>query len=83
MPKTKRAINKTKYSRVILEDGFGFRKYSVDYNSAPSPTQVEDCKQWLLKYAKKTRRPNGKRLNSYYLKHVVERAVGHYISNGR
>ncbi len=28
------------------------------------------------------RRPDGKRLNSYYLKHVIERAVGHYISNG-
>jgi hypothetical protein len=82
MQETKRTTNKTEYSRVILEDGFGFRKYGVDYNSAPSPTQLDDCKQWLLTYAKKTRRPDGKCLNSYYLKHVVERAVGHYISNG-
>ena len=79
---TKRTTNKGKYSRVILEDGFGFRMYGVNYKSSPSPPQVDDCKQWLLTYAKKTRRPDGKRLNSYYLKHVVERAVGHYISNG-
>jgi hypothetical protein len=48
----------------------------------PSRIQVEACKQWLMKFAKKKHLPRGKRLNSYYLKHVVEDAIEQYVSNG-
>lgn len=69
-----------KYSRVILRGGFGFRKYDVREEEAPDRTHVDDCKQWLMKHAKKKHLPKG--LNSYYLKHVVEEAIGHYVTNG-
>src|SRR5713226_1791771 len=71
-----------KYQRVILQDGFGFRKYGVDEKEAPARNEVDACKQWLLKYAKKRRLTEDTCLSSYYMKHVVERAVGHYVSNG-
>ncbi|HBB87225.1 MAG TPA: hypothetical protein DC047_06385 [Blastocatellia bacterium] len=61
---------------------FGFRKTAGNRNDAPSLTQVEDCKKWLLKYAKKKRLPEERCLNSYYLKHVVEDAIGQYVTNG-
>jgi hypothetical protein len=68
--------------RIILEGGFGFRKYGVREKEAPAGTDVEDCKQWLLKFARKRRLPEGRCLSSFYLKHVVEKAVGHYVTNG-
>src|SRR5439155_1372906 len=71
-----------KYSRVILRGGFGFRKYGVREKEMPLRTHVDECKQWLLKYAKKKRLAQGKCLNSYYLKHLAEKAIGHYITNG-
>jgi len=69
-------------SKVALIHKFGFRKTSINANDAPSPTQVEDCKKWLLKYAEKKRLPQDRCLNSYYLKHVVEDAIGQYVTNG-
>ncbi len=71
-----------KYPRVILRGGFGFRKYGVREQEAPPRDHVDDCKEWLLKYAKKKHLPEGRCLNSYYLKHVVEEATGHYVTNG-
>ncbi len=68
--------------RVILAGGFGFRKYGVREEEAPSRTQVDDCKQWLLKYAKRKSLPEGKRLNSFYLKELVENATERYVTNG-
>ena len=68
--------------RVVLDGGFGFRKYGVSEKETPSQTQVDDCKQWLLKYAKKKLLPDGKRLNSYYLKELVENDTGCYVTNG-
>lgn len=75
-------LNTKKCQRVVLQNGFGFPRYGVDESDAPPFDEVEDCKGWLLRYAKKKRRPKGECLNSYYLKELVERAAGHYTSNG-
>jgi hypothetical protein len=68
-------------SKVVPVYEFGCKKNgnTVDL---PSSNQVEDCKKWLLKYAKKKRLPQEHCLNSYYLKHVVEDAIGQYVTNG-
>ena len=69
-------------SKAALIHKFGFRKADLNENDAPSRTQIEDCKNWLLKYARKRRLPQDRCLNSYYLSHVVEDAIGQYVTNG-
>jgi hypothetical protein len=69
-------------SNVPLVYQFGFRKSYSSGKDVPSPTQIEACKKWLLKYAKKKRLPRDMCLGSYHLKHVVEDAIGQYVTNG-
>lgn len=71
-----------KYSKVILQHGFGVKKDLVQESKAPSEVQVEECKQWLRQFARKKNLPAGRCLNSYYLKHVVEDAIGTHVTNG-
>ena len=37
---------------------------------------------WIQQHWRKGTRGNAKRYSSYHLKHVVERAIGEYVSNG-
>ncbi|MEK6282151.1 MAG: hypothetical protein AABN95_17480 [Acidobacteriota bacterium] len=71
-----------KYSKVILKHGFGVRKNQIQENDEPSHAQINKCKQWLKQFARKKSLPTDRCLNSYYLKHVVEDAVGEYVTNG-
>jgi hypothetical protein len=60
---------------------FGFLRTNVNAMDEPSQSELELSKNWLSKYAKK-KMPRDRCLNSYFLKHVVEDAVGQYITNG-
>jgi hypothetical protein len=71
-----------KYSKVILQHGFAAKKDLVQESEAPSEVQVEECKQWLRGFARKKNLPAGRCPNSYYLKHVMEDAIGTYVTNG-
>lgn len=42
---------------------------------------VEMCKDYLQKHYRKTKKIN-KKITSYRLKHIIEKAIGNYISNG-
>jgi hypothetical protein len=67
---------------MILDEGFAPRISVAVRGNLPSSAEVEACKQWLLKYAKKKRLPEGRRLNSDYLKHLVEDTFGQHVTNG-
>ena len=47
-----------------------------------SENEIELCKEWLVKFAKRKNRRPGECVNSYYLKHVIEEAVDKYVPNG-
>jgi len=56
---------------------------SWTWGEEPDEDQVAICIAWLQEHAKPRKRVNnaiGK--GSYSLKHVVERAAGHYVTNG-
>lgn len=70
-----------KSAKMITENGFGIKK-DLAQSKAPSEAQVEECRQWLKQFARKKSLPADRCLNSYYLKHVVEDAIGSYVTNG-
>ena len=51
------------------------------WGEEPNEDQVAICTAWLQEHAKPRKRVNS-RIGSYGLKHVVERAAGHYVTNG-
>jgi hypothetical protein len=54
---------------------------SLDHLYPPHEGEVEICQDWLKQYARKRKTIN-ERSSSYGLKHIVERAMGTYVSNG-
>src|SRR6185503_7135161 len=66
----------------IVHEGFVPQITNPNEQHPPLPDQVKACQEWLLKYAKKKQKARGERLNSYYLKHLVEDSIGEYVSNG-
>ena len=44
-------------------------------------TEMELAKKWILSGAIKPRKTINRNASSYGIKHIAERAVGHYISN--
>lgn len=63
--------------------GFDNKFRSGGKKGGPRPEAVQLCIEWLLHHDGLERRKTvNKRRDSYSWKHVVERAVGEYISNG-
>lgn len=50
--------------------------------NTPDPQQVNLCEQWLKKYARPARVRKDDTIHSYWLKHIIERNVGQYVTNG-
>ena len=46
------------------------------------PEKQTQVLTWIQQHWRKGTHGNAKRYSSYYLKHVVERAIGEYVSNG-
>ena len=55
------------------------------YKKCPLPSfeNIQSCVEWLLRHdALERRKTINRRISSYTWKHIVERSLGKYISNG-
>lgn len=71
----------TTQKRIVGRTGF-VRSECIDEDEMLSQSEIELCKDWLLKFAKRKNRKRGEGVNSYYLKHVIEETISQYAPNG-
>ncbi len=67
----------------IYVEGYGYvnsEGFADEPGQSPSTKEVALCKEWIQQYALPTERFG--HYSSYFLKHVVERWAGEYVSNG-
>jgi hypothetical protein len=65
---------------MIFEDGFESK--SNKRKEQPDVRQVELCKKFILEHGRKLKNVSKRNGTTYMWKHVAEKVVGEYITNG-
>ena len=75
-------MNGTKRSKndLVFRNGFSNRGNYI--GDVPEPEKIQICRKWLIENTEKKNVANDDCINSYGLKHRIERSVGEYITNG-
>lgn len=69
--------------RTILDYGLEDISYVYHNLLPPSEEEVNVCKSWITSYAKRANKiKRADCIDSYSLKHIIERDTGEYVSNG-